>query len=101
MTCYEGMKCYYGVDEKIRLFRPWDNMERFKKSMGRLGFDVSWNSNELQKCIEELIKLDKDWIPQGYGQSLYVRPWSMSLFDHLEICQNEDFGIFCVIFFLY
>jgi branched-chain amino acid aminotransferase len=28
VTCFEGMKCYSGVDQKLRLFRPLENMAR-------------------------------------------------------------------------
>jgi branched-chain amino acid aminotransferase len=46
VTCFEGMKCYSGVDQKLRLFRPLENMARLKRSMDRLTFDVSWDSKE-------------------------------------------------------
>jgi hypothetical protein len=29
---------------------------------------------ELLECIKELVRLDKDWVPQGKGYSLYLRP---------------------------
>ena len=30
--CFEGLKAYHGVDGKIRLFRPMENMKRMNRS---------------------------------------------------------------------
>ena len=38
---FEGMKAYYGVDGKIRLFRPDLNINRFFKSTIRSALPVS------------------------------------------------------------
>ena len=38
---FEGMKAYYGVDKKIRLFRPDLNMIRFQKSTLRSALPVN------------------------------------------------------------
>jgi branched-subunit amino acid aminotransferase/4-amino-4-deoxychorismate lyase len=32
------------------------------------------NEEALLECIKELVRLDKDWVPQGKGYSLYLRP---------------------------
>ena len=53
ITCYEGMKAYKGVDNKIRLMRPMDNMARLTTSMQRLGMIAPWDNEELLKCITE------------------------------------------------
>lgn len=76
ITCFEGMKCYKATSDKsLRLFRPECNIERLKKSMKRLGMPGSdFEGIQLLKCIKELIRLDKDWVPYGVGYSLYIRP---------------------------
>lgn len=51
ITCYEGMKAYHGVDGKVRLIRPWDNMSRFTTSMQRLGMMSPWDNDELLNSI--------------------------------------------------
>ncbi|XP_035315869.1 branched-chain-amino-acid aminotransferase, mitochondrial isoform X1 [Cricetulus griseus] len=48
-------------------------MDRMLRSARRLclpGFD----KQELLECIRRLIEVDKDWVPDGNGTSLYVRP---------------------------
>ncbi|KAK2088871.1 Branched-chain-amino-acid aminotransferase, mitochondrial [Saguinus oedipus] len=67
------MKAFKGKDQRVRLFRPWLNMDRMLRSALRLclpGFDKL----ELLECIRRLIEVDKDWVPDAAGTSLYVRP---------------------------
>jgi len=75
---YEGLKAYYGVDGKIRLFRPEENMRRFQKSAARMALP-SFDEEELLKCILEYVKLEREWVPKKEGCSLYLRPSMISL----------------------
>ncbi|XP_051005642.1 branched-chain-amino-acid aminotransferase, mitochondrial [Acomys russatus] len=73
LQLFEGLKAFKGRDQQVRLFRPWLNMDRMLRSARRLclpGFD----KQELLECIRRLIEVDKDWVPEGNGASLYVRP---------------------------
>lgn len=38
---FEGMKAYRGVDDKIRMFRPFENMKRMKSTADRAYLPVS------------------------------------------------------------
>uniref|UniRef100_A0A0N5AAI1 branched-chain-amino-acid transaminase n=1 Tax=Syphacia muris TaxID=451379 RepID=A0A0N5AAI1_9BILA len=69
---FEGMKAYRGIDGKIRLFRPEQNMERMRRSAFRSALP-DFSSLELLKCIKDLVALDKDWVP-AKDASLYLRP---------------------------
>jgi len=40
IECFEGMKAFYGVDGKIRMFRPEKNMKRFRTSVKRIALPV-------------------------------------------------------------
>jgi hypothetical protein len=49
---------------------------------------------EFLKCIEELLRVDKSWIPKGFGYSLYLRPtliatWVTKATEHSEESQRE------------
>ncbi len=37
-----------------------------------------FDGDEYLKCIKELVKLDKSWIPREHGYSLYIRPTLIS-----------------------
>eukprot|EP00002_Diphylleia_rotans_P037401 TRINITY_DN834_c0_g1_i1.p1 TRINITY_DN834_c0_g1~~TRINITY_DN834_c0_g1_i1.p1 ORF type:complete len:392 (+),score=106.34 TRINITY_DN834_c0_g1_i1:48-1223(+) len=70
---FEGMKAYIDDSDRIRMFRPDRNMERMNKSADRLALPT-FDKQEFLKCIKELLKVDKEWIPKGTGYSLYLRP---------------------------
>ncbi len=70
---FEGMKAYKDVNGQVFLFRPEENFKRMNNSAKRLGMPPIPEAYFLQG-IKELVKLDKDWIPTGPGESLYIRP---------------------------
>eukprot|EP01024_Parvocaulis_polyphysoides_P041065 TRINITY_DN375_c0_g2_i3.p1 TRINITY_DN375_c0_g2~~TRINITY_DN375_c0_g2_i3.p1 ORF type:complete len:388 (-),score=32.16 TRINITY_DN375_c0_g2_i3:177-1340(-) len=75
-SCFEGMKAYYcKKDGIVRLFRPDMNMARLKSSMNRLCLP-SFSEEQLLGCIKKLVHLDKDWVPQVEGYSVYLRPFA-------------------------
>ncbi|XP_075393205.1 branched-chain-amino-acid aminotransferase, mitochondrial isoform X1 [Tenrec ecaudatus] len=73
LQLFEGMKAFRGQDQRIRLFRPWLNMERMLRSAQRLCLP-SFDKRELLECIRRLIEVDQAWVPEATGTSLYVRP---------------------------
>lgn len=79
-SVFEGTKAYFVNDEVIHLFRPGKNASRFAGSCHRLC--IPQVDEELfVNAIEQLVKVDKEWIPRGEGTALYVRPFVMA-FDH-------------------
>ena len=70
-------------------------MLRFQNSMMRLGMDISFSPKELLKCIEHLLKLDQKWMPSEIGQSMYIRPWAMSMTNNLNFTVPTEFVIHC------
>ena len=55
VECYEGMKAYVDSNDRVRLYRPQMNMERFRTSAGRMSLP-DFNGGELLKCIERLVE---------------------------------------------
>eukprot|EP00158_Paraphelidium_tribonemae_P003035 Partr_v1_DN25852_c0_g1_i4_m2847 putative branched-chain-amino-acid aminotransferase len=70
---FEGMKAYKDKQGKIRMFRPDMNMKRIARSCARLALPP-FDQDELLKCIKKLVQVDKRWIPNEHGYSLYIRP---------------------------
>lgn len=71
---FEGMKAYKDENDKIFLFRPSENYKRINRSCKRLAipeFPEEW----FEEGLTNLLKLDKDWIQKGFGNSLYIRPF--------------------------
>ena len=71
---FEGMKAYKDESGSILLFRPFDHCHRLQKSAKRLQIPPIPTEHFLNS-LEQLLKLDKSWIPTGIGNSLYVRPF--------------------------
>jgi branched-chain amino acid aminotransferase len=98
IQCFEGMKAYRSIaDDSIRLFRPDMNMKRLSSSMDRLqmpGFD--FNHSELIDCIENLVLLDQKWIPEGEGDSLYLRPTVIATHKFLGLAAPDSLLLFCI-----
>lgn len=72
-ACFEGMKAYRDNEGHIRMFRPRENVLRMNSSIARLCLPTIDPDLHLE-AIKELVRVDKDWIPQGKGYSLYLRP---------------------------
>jgi branched-chain amino acid aminotransferase len=69
---FEGLKAYRHGNG-VALFRPERNAQRFQDSAERLAMPAVPESLFLS-AIEEIIRIDRDWIPDGEG-SLYLRPF--------------------------
>lgn len=71
---FEGMKAFKDEDERIWLFKPEENFKRINKSGARLAIP-EFPEEYFFNGLEELLKIDKEWIKQGFGNSLYIRPF--------------------------
>ncbi len=96
LQCFEGMKAYVDGEGGVRLFRPDKNMQRLNTSCERL-FLPTFDGEELTECIKELIRVDRDWIPEGEGFSLYIRPTAVSTHPYLGVCAAEAAKIFVIL----
>lgn len=71
---FEGMKAYKDDNGKVFLFRPEDNYERINKSAARLAIP-EFPKEFFFEGLTTLLKMDKEWIKSGKGNSLYIRPF--------------------------
>lgn len=71
---FEGMKAYRDEQDDIWLFRPEENFLRFNKSSVRLAIPEVPREVFMNGLLA-LLRLDKQWVPKGYGNSLYIRPF--------------------------
>lgn len=74
---FEGMKAYKDDNEDVWLFRPDQNQERINKSAERLEMPA-FPKELFFKGLTELLKLDKEWVQKGEGNSLYIRPFMIA-----------------------
>jgi len=96
LECFEGMKAYRDNKGNLRLFRPDRNMERLNKSSTRLTLPA-FNGDELLKGLKTLLRLDRDWIPNEKGYSVYIRPFAIATQPELGVAPVREsmLGIVC------
>ena len=71
---FEGMKAYRTPDGRVQLFRPYRNAERAAASNERICMPII-ESELFVGAIKALVDLERDWIPEKPGTSLYIRPF--------------------------
>ena len=93
---FEGMKAYKGENNEVFLFRPDQNIKRFNKSSERMAIP-EFPEDLFLEGLNQLLRLDADWIPQGEGQSLYVRPFVVATEPCIQANPSKEyrFAIIC------
>lgn len=71
---FEGLKAYRDANGTVRLFRARDNFKRMQTSCDRLCMPAV-DVEEAYAALEELVDIERDWIPTEKGTSLYIRPF--------------------------
>ena len=87
---FEGMKAYKDEDDSIFLFRPEDNLDRINKSSVRLAIP-EFPKELFFEGLESLLKIDKEWIKAGLGNSLYIRPFVISTSTTLAASPSNSY----------
>ena len=70
---FEGFKAFAQPDGGVRTFRPQANGERFNRSAARLAMPAI-PVEVFMTAADALHRLDRAWVPQNIGESLYLRP---------------------------
>ncbi|XP_062994793.1 branched-chain-amino-acid aminotransferase, mitochondrial isoform X2 [Elgaria multicarinata webbii] len=93
---FEGMKAFRGPDKRIRLFRPMLNMDRMFRSALRICLPA-FDKSELLECIQELIRVDQDWVPHSDNASLYIRPTFIGMEPSLGVSKSNHALLFVIL----
>ncbi|GAB4327866.1 MAG: branched-chain amino acid aminotransferase [Promethearchaeota archaeon] len=93
---FEGLKAYWGKDDKVRLFRPDKNIERLNNSAERMCMPTVDPEFAL-RAIKELVKLERDWIPRKVGESLYIRPTMIATEAALGVKVSDKYLFYVIL----
>ena len=93
---FEGLKAYKWQDGTLALFRPEMNARRFNLSAERLCMPEIPEELFL-KGIEELVRLERDWIPTAEGTSLYIRPTMIAVEPVLGVKPSDHFYFYVIL----
>ncbi|WP_291118371.1 branched-chain amino acid aminotransferase [Flavobacterium sp. UBA6135] len=75
---FEGMKAYKDENDAVWLFRPDENHKRFNHSAKRLAMPEIPEEIFING-LHEILKIEKDWVKKGKGNSLYIRPFMIAI----------------------
>lgn len=95
IECFEGMKAYRDRSGAVRLFRPMENMKRLNLSATRL-LMPAFDKEQMLACLTELLKVDREWIPQARGYSLYIRPTMIGTQASLGVSSSSRAKLFVI-----
>lgn len=95
-TVFEGLKAYLTKDEKVFLFRPNKNFERLNRSSARLCMPELDEELALS-ALKQLIEVEREWIPNLEGTSLYIRPFIISTEVHLGVSAALEYKFIIIL----
>jgi branched-chain amino acid aminotransferase len=89
-SVFEGMKAFKTSKGEINIFRPQKHLERFNRSLDRMCMPPVpqdlWLSG-----LQSLLEIDKNWIPDNEGSSLYIRPVMFATESRLGVKVSDNY----------
>ncbi len=89
-TIFEGLKAYRDVQGEISVFRPEMNARRLNISAERMCIPQLPEEIFMQG-MTELLRLDKDWVPDKPDTALYIRPYIFALDEYIGIRPSDNY----------
>ena len=87
---FEGLKAYKTADGRILLFRPYKNAARVNQTNERMCMP-ELPEDLFVEAIKALVSVERDWIPEKPGTSLYIRPFIIADDAFLGVHPAEHF----------
>src|SRR5579859_2334936 len=93
---FEGLKAYKQDSGSAVMFRPGANAARFNSGARRMAMP-ELPEEAFVHALELLVAQDREWIPTGEGNSLYLRPFMIATQRGLGVNHPSSEYLFCVI----
>ena len=93
---FEGMKAFIQPDGGIAVFRPEENWARMNRSAVRMCIP-EFPADVVEEGLEELLKIEKDWIPTQPGTALYIRPTIVATRIMLGVHASTEYLFFIIL----
>ena len=92
---FEGLKAYKHNGEVV-LFRPDQNFKRINDSLARLEMPKV-DEELLLDGLKQLVDIERDWVPEGEGQSLYIRPFVFATEGILGVRASQQYKLLIIL----
>ena len=89
-TVFEGLKAYKTKEKEVLLFRPDQNFKRLNKSSERMSIPAL-DEQLVLEGLKQLVSIDRDWIPEAPGTSLYIRPFIIATEPYLGVAPSKNY----------
>ncbi len=89
-SIFEGMKAFKNEKGQYGLFRPDRNIIRMNRSADRMCMPQI-PAEIFNEALNELVRLDHEWIPTGEMSSLYIRPVMFAIDEYIGVKASDDF----------
>lgn len=89
-SIFEGMKAYRAENGDVMVFRPDMNEKRFAESCERMCMPTL-PEGMFTELITRTVDVDRDWVPEKEGYSLYVRPFLFATDDFIGIKPSDNY----------
>ena len=89
-SIFEGMKANKAENGDVLIFRPDMNAKRFIESCDRMCMPII-PEETFVSLIEKVVDLDRSWIPDRPGYSLYIRPFMFATDSFIGIKPSDTY----------
>ena len=93
---FEGLKAYKTNDGRTLLFRPDKNIERLNRSCERMCIPPI-DPDLVLEAIVRLVEVERDWIPNKEGTSLYIRPFIIATEPYLGVRPASEYKFMIIL----
>lgn len=87
---FEGLKAYNGPSGDALLFRPEKNGERLNVTNDRICMP-QLPVEDFVQAVKTIVDVEKAWIPNGDGNSLYIRPFIIATDPFLGVRASNTY----------
>jgi branched-chain amino acid aminotransferase len=89
-SIFEGMKAYRNDNGEVMIFRPDMNEKRFAESCKRMCMP-ELPEGLFTELIARTVDVDREWVPNKEGYSLYIRPFLFATDDFIGIKPSDNY----------
>ncbi|MBW1694126.1 MAG: branched-chain amino acid aminotransferase [Deltaproteobacteria bacterium] len=92
---FEGLKAFRTEAGAVQLFRPKDNFKRLNNSCRLICIPQVDEAFALD-ALKQLLVIEKDWVPNAPGTSLYIRPTIIATDPFLGVRASYTYRFFII-----
>ncbi len=89
-SIFEGMKATKDKNGQPMLFRPDKHIERLNASAQRMCMP-DFPADLFMEAVNQIVDIEKDWIPPAKGSALYLRPVMIAMEEALGVRSSKEY----------